>query len=76
VDGRRSSRQGIIVTPKQEPSIKTFGLDMKILLITEAAGGAVSVIMGWPKPGEGGGFTAEKTMEMSREFATNVPEEH
>ena len=32
---------------------QAFGLDMKILLTTEATGGAISVIMGWHKPGEG-----------------------
>src|SRR5262249_39936335 len=30
-----------------------FGLDMKVLLSTEASGGAISVLMGWHKPGEG-----------------------
>ena len=42
-----------IVTPEQAEPIKPFGLDMKILLTTEATGGATSVIMGWHKPGEG-----------------------
>ena len=58
--------------------MKTYGLGMKILLTTEATGGALSVIMGWHKPGEGcgAGFSAEKAMEISREFATNVPKEH
>ena len=42
-----------IVTPEQAEPITPFGLDMKILLTTEATGGATSVIMGWHKPGEG-----------------------
>jgi len=69
VDGRRSSLRGIIVTPEEELPIKPFGLDMTILLTTEATGGAGSAIMGWHKPGEGGaGYTAEKAMEISRKF--------
>ena len=42
-----------IVTPKQGLSIKPFGLDMDVLLTTEATGGATSVIVAWHKPGEG-----------------------
>jgi len=34
-------------------SIKPFGLEMRVLLSTEATGGAISVIMAWHKPGEG-----------------------
>ena len=50
---RRSPLQATIVAPEQAEPIKPFGLDMKVLLTTEATGGAVSVIMGWHKPGEG-----------------------
>ena len=50
---RRRPLQATIVTPEQAEPIKPFGLDMKVLLTTEATGGAVSVIMGWHKPGEG-----------------------
>ena len=49
----RTPLQPAIVTPKQALSIKPFGLDMKLLLSTEATGGAISVIMAWHKPGEG-----------------------
>ena len=42
-----------IVTPKQALSIKPFGLEMRVLLTTDATGGAISVIMAWHKPGEG-----------------------
>jgi quercetin dioxygenase-like cupin family protein len=49
----RTPLQPAIVTPKQALSIKPFGLEMKILLTTEATGGAISVIMAWHKPGEG-----------------------
>ena len=45
--------QPAIVTPKQALSIKPFGLEMRVLLSTEATGGAISVIMAWHKPGEG-----------------------
>jgi quercetin dioxygenase-like cupin family protein len=53
MDARTSPLQATIVRPEQAPSIKPFGLDMKVLLTTEATGGAISVIMGWHKPGEG-----------------------
>ena len=45
--------QPAIVTPKQALSIKPFGLEMDVLLTTEATGGATSVIVAWHKPGEG-----------------------
>src|SRR5689334_4269546 len=45
--------QAIIVAPEQALMIKPFGLNMKVLLTTEATGGAVSVIIAWHKPGEG-----------------------
>jgi mannose-6-phosphate isomerase-like protein (cupin superfamily) len=54
-DARNSPLQAIIVKPEQALSIKPFGLDMKVLLSTEATGGAISVLMGWLKPGEGPG---------------------
>jgi len=53
MDARRSPLQATIVEPEQALPIKPFGLDMKVLLTTEATGGAISVIMGWHKPGEG-----------------------
>jgi hypothetical protein len=40
-------------TPKQAVSIKLFGLDMDVLLTTEATGGATSVILAWHKLGKG-----------------------
>ena len=49
----RTPLQPAVVTPKQALSIKPFGLDMDVLLTTEATGGATSVIMAWHKPGEG-----------------------
>jgi quercetin dioxygenase-like cupin family protein len=53
MDAKRSTRHATIVKPEQALPIKAFGLDMKVLLTTEASGGAISVIMGWHKPGEG-----------------------
>ena len=50
---RTSPLQAVIVKPEQALSIKPFGLDVKVLLTTEATGGAISVLMGWLKPGEG-----------------------
>jgi mannose-6-phosphate isomerase-like protein (cupin superfamily) len=55
---------------------KPFGLDMKVLLSTEATGGAISVLMAWHKSGEGPGdhvhfdqeemfFIVEGTYEMT-----------
>ena len=49
----RTRLQPAIVTPKQALSIKPFGLEMRVLLTTDATGGAISVIMAWHKPGEG-----------------------
>ena len=49
----RTPLQPVVVTPKQALSIKPFGLDMNVLLTTEATGGATSVILAWHKPGEG-----------------------
>jgi mannose-6-phosphate isomerase-like protein (cupin superfamily) len=45
--------QATIVRPEERLKLEPFGLDMRILLSTEATGGATSVIMGWHKPGEG-----------------------
>ena len=53
MDARRSVLRATIVRPEQALSIEAFGLDLKILLATEATGGAISVLMGWHKPGEG-----------------------
>ena len=71
MDARRSPLQATIVKPEQALPIKPFGLDMKVLLTTEATGGAISVIMGWHKP-----FTGEKAMEISKTFDTNFPGAH
>jgi len=49
----RTPLQPAVVTPKQGLSIKPFGLDMDVLLTTEATGGATSVIVAWHQPGEG-----------------------
>src|SRR5215831_737625 len=53
IDERTAPLEPIIVKPEQALSIKPFGLDMKVLLTSEATGGAVSVLMAWHKPGEG-----------------------
>jgi mannose-6-phosphate isomerase-like protein (cupin superfamily) len=45
--------QAIIVTPERALAIKPFGLDMKILLTTEATDGAISVLIVTHMPGEG-----------------------
>ena len=50
---RTSPLQATIVKPEQALALKAFGLDMKVLLSTEATGGAISVLMAWHKPGEG-----------------------
>jgi len=50
---KTSQLQATIVKPEQALSINPFGLDMKVLLSTEATGGAISVLMAWHKPGEG-----------------------
>src|SRR5262245_58533806 len=52
-DARTSQLQAAIVKPEQALSIKPFGLDMKVLLSSEATGGAISVLMAWHNPGQG-----------------------
>jgi len=53
MDLRPSSRQATIVRLDQALRITFFGLDMKVLLTTEATGGAISVLMGSHRPGDG-----------------------
>jgi len=48
-----SPLRATIVKPEQALPLKAFGLDMKVLLSTEATGGAISVLMADHKPGEG-----------------------
>jgi len=50
---KNSSLRATIVKPEQAAPLKAFGLDMKVLLSTEATGGAISVLMADHKPGEG-----------------------
>lgn len=50
---KTSPQRATIVKPEQAPPLKAFGLDMKVLLTTEATGHATSVLMAWHKPGEG-----------------------
>jgi quercetin dioxygenase-like cupin family protein len=53
MDSSRSTLQATIVKPEQALPLKAFDLDLKVLLTTEATAGAISVLMGWHKPGEG-----------------------
>jgi quercetin dioxygenase-like cupin family protein len=53
MDSNTTTLHATIVKPEQALAIRPFGLDMKVLLTTEATGGVISVIMGWHKPGEG-----------------------
>ena len=53
MDARPSALKPAIIPPEQAPMIRAFGLNMKVLLTTEATGGAIAVIMAWHKPGEG-----------------------
>ena len=82
-DARTSPLQAIIVKPEQALSIKPFGLDVKVLLSTEATGGAISVLMGRIKPGEGPGdhvhfnkeeifFIVEGTFELTVDGQTTT----
>jgi len=50
---RRPTLQAAVVQRDQAPRIRPFGLDARILLSSEATGGAISVLMAWHKPGEG-----------------------
>jgi len=53
MNARPSPRQATIVKPEQALPINVFGIDAKILLTTEATGGAISVVLGYLEPGEG-----------------------
>jgi quercetin dioxygenase-like cupin family protein len=54
MNGKGSSPRGAtIARPESAQPLKAFGLDMKVLLTTEATGGAISVLIAWHKPGEG-----------------------
>jgi quercetin dioxygenase-like cupin family protein len=53
VEATRAPLQAAVIGFEQAPAIKAFGLDMRVLLTTEATGGAISVLMAWHKPGEG-----------------------
>lgn len=53
MDAKASSLRSQIVRPEQALPLKPFGLDMKVLLTTEATGGNISVLMADHKPGEG-----------------------
>ena len=48
-----SALKAAIITPEQALPLYAFGLELKVLLSTEATGGAISVLMGWHQPGEG-----------------------
>ena len=50
---RHSPLQATIVKAEQALPIKPFGLDMRVLLSTEATGGVTSVLIACHKPGEG-----------------------
>jgi len=53
MNDRHTPLRPAIVNRDSAPSIKPFGIDMKVLLSTEATGGGISVLMAWQKPGEG-----------------------
>jgi uncharacterized cupin superfamily protein len=53
MDARTSPLKATILKPEQALPIKPFGIDMKVLLTTAATGGAIAVIMGYHKPGQG-----------------------
>jgi quercetin dioxygenase-like cupin family protein len=48
-----SSLHATIVTPERALPIRAFGLDLTVLLTTEATGGAISVLTAGHEPGEG-----------------------
>jgi mannose-6-phosphate isomerase-like protein (cupin superfamily) len=53
MDSGTEPLRAAIVRPEHVPTIKPFGIDVKVLVSTEATGGALSVLLGWHKPGEG-----------------------
>ncbi len=46
MDARTDPLKAVIVPPEQAPTIRAIGLNLKVLMTTEATGGAVSVLMG------------------------------
>jgi mannose-6-phosphate isomerase-like protein (cupin superfamily) len=48
-----SPLKATVVTPEQALTLRAFGLDLKVLLTTEATGGAISVLLGRHEPDEG-----------------------
>jgi mannose-6-phosphate isomerase-like protein (cupin superfamily) len=55
--------QSAIVKPEQALPLKAFGLDLRVLLSTEATGGATSVLLAWHKPGEGAPLHVHRSQE-------------
>src|SRR5258708_17332929 len=53
MNAHRPQLRPVIAKPERVTAMKAFGLDMKVLVTTEATGGAISVLMAWHKPGEG-----------------------
>jgi hypothetical protein len=53
MDVKNLALRAVIVTREWVLPTNPFGIDMKVLLPTEATGGAISVILAWHKPGEG-----------------------
>ena len=49
----RSSLHARIVTPERALPLRAFGLDLRVLLTTEATGGTISVLTAEHEPGEG-----------------------
>ena len=50
---KTSPLRATIVKPEQAVPVKAFGLDLTVLLTTEATDGAISVLIANHKPGEG-----------------------
>jgi quercetin dioxygenase-like cupin family protein len=53
MEARATPLKATIVKLDDTQPIKAFNLDMKILLTTEATGGATSALVVWHEPGEG-----------------------
>lgn len=53
MDTRPHLPEPSIVGTAEAPALRAFGIDMRVLLSSDATGGAISVLRAWHKPGEG-----------------------
>jgi len=53
MDTRPHLPEPSVVSTAEAPALRAFGIEMRVLLSSEATGGAISVLRAWHRPGEG-----------------------